>query len=353
MTMQDNRRLFDITTRHQIYIEGVKGGMFLDFQRMLAELSKELQNLFGRMKYRRLDQMTKTQLNVLLVRLRRVQYRIFGSYADDLVKQIEAFMNAEVVMTRRMFASFYEPPGVDKDGVLSDDDSAAFIPFFVSANQTTPLFGVAAITGTGAALWARLKNLPIPANGVTLLNFVKSFANSAQGQIEKIVRQAWANGISVDELVAVLMGTPGAVLGGIQQGSASQLDRIRNQGSAVIDTITQFVSSSVTAAVASAFFLRYSWNSIIDSGTTDICRSRDGKIYEFATGPKPPAHIRCRSSISPLTPTGGAYAAASLGAWLAQQPENVQRDIHNEDGVYTSKPLTLAQYESKLALILS
>jgi SPP1 gp7 family putative phage head morphogenesis protein len=349
MTMRDSRRLFDITTRNQLYVEGVKSHMFMDFQRMLAELSKELQTLFGRMRYRRLDQMNKSQLNILLVRLRRVQFRIFGSYAGQLVKQIEAFMNSSLVVSRRMFASFYEPPGVSEQGVLSDDDATAFIPLFISGNRTTPLFGVTAITGAGALLWAKLKNLPIPANGVLIENFVKSFSNSAQGQIEKIVKQAWANGLTVDELVAVLVGTPGAVLGGISQGSSSQIDRIKNQGNAVIDTLAQFVSSGASAAVASAFFLSYSWNSIVDSRTTDICLHRNGKIYEFATGPKPPAHMRCRSHITPISANGGAYAAASLVSWLASQPEPVQKDFNGG----TSQPLTLAQYESKIALILT
>jgi SPP1 gp7 family putative phage head morphogenesis protein len=344
MTLQDNRRLFDITTRNQLYIEGVKSFMFLELQRTLAELSKELQNLFSRLRYRRLDQMNKSQLNILLVRLRRIQNKIFGTYAAQLIKQIEAFINASLTVSRRMFGSFYMP--TDEE----DDDAAiAFLIWFNSQNQTTPLFGLAAITGGGAALWARLKNLPMPANGVLVESFVKAFGNSAQGQIEKIVKQAWANGLTVDELVGVLVGTPGAVLGGVQQGSASQVDRVKSQGRAVIDTVVQFGAAGVAAAVASAFFGRYAWNSILDSSTTDICRSRDGRIYEFATGPRPPAHMRCRSHITPLTPTGAAVAAASLGSWLAEQPEPVQKDF---DGGM-SQPLTLAQYESKLGLILT
>lgn len=345
MITNDNRRLFDITTRNQLYIEGVKGGMFIGFQRMLAELSKELQDLFGRLQYRKLDLMNKSQLNVLLVRLRRVQTRVFGTYAGELVKQIEAFMNASLVVNRQMFGSFALPPEEAKD----DNALVALIPWFISQNQTTPLFGVAAITGAGAALWAKLRNLPMPANGVFVESFVKAFASSAQGQVEAVVKQAWANGLTVEELVAVLVGTPGAVLGGIQQGSASQVDRIKNQGKAVIDTAVQFVAAGVAAAVSSAFFNRYAWNSILDSATTDVCRSRNGKVYEYATGPRPPAHIRCRSHITPLTPTGAAYAAASLGSWLAEQPEPVQKDFNGG----TSQPLTLAQYESKLALILS
>lgn len=348
MTMQDNRRLFDITTRHQVYVEGAKKGFFLDFQRMLAELSKELQDLFARLKYRRLDQLNKSQLNALLVKLRRIQYRIYGTYAGQLVKQIEAFMNVETVMSRRMFGSFFNPPGVDSNGVLSDDDATAFLPMYAEANRTTPLFGVAAITGAGAALWARLKNLPMPANGVTVPNFIKSFSASAQGQIERLVRQAWANGLTVDELVAVILGTPGAVLGGIRQGSASIIDRIKNQGRAVIDTITQFVSTAVVAGVASAFFASFMWNSVIDSATTDVCIHRNGKIYAFATGPRPPAHMRCRSHITPVV-GGEPYVAAGFASWLAEQPETVQKDMNGGD----VQPLTLKQYESKLRQILT
>lgn len=353
MTTIDNKRLFDITTRNQVYIEGVKGGMFLDFQRMLAELSKELQDLFGRMRYRTLDVLNKTQLSTLLVRLRRVQNRIFGSYAGQLVKQIERFMGSALSVNRRMFGSFYGPPGVDQNGLLSDEDALEFLPLFSQSNGLTSVFGLAAITTAPGKLWATLKSTPMPANGVTVVNFVKAFAASAQGQIERIVRQAWANGLSVAEVVEIIAGTPKLSLGGIAQGSSSQIDRIKNQGNAVIDTIVQYVSSGVVAGVASAFFASYAWVSIIDSGTTDICLHRDGRVFEFATGPRPPAHIRCRSHISPLSGTGDPYAAASFGSWLASQPSTVQKDMGGGEDTYTSQPLTLNQYESKLSLILT
>lgn len=352
MATLDNKRLFDVTTRHQLYVEGVKITMYRDFQVVLAELSKELQVLFARMKYRTLDALNKSQLNALLVSLRRVQYRIYGTYAKSLVKQIEAFMNADLSLTGRQYTSLLGP----YDESASEDDANEFIPLFVSQNGTSPLWGVAAIAGNNARLWATLRNLPMPANGVTFPNFVSAFSASAQGQIENIVRQAWANGLSIDELVAILTGTPGAGLGGVRQGSSSQIDRINTQGRAVIDTVVQFVTAAVGAAVGSAFFSRYVWNSIIDSGTTDICRHRDGQIFAFATGPRPPAHMRCRSHISPLMGSGGAaFATASFASWLADQPEAVQKDIagNYRNGGYTAQPLTLAQYERKLKLILA
>lgn len=37
------------------------------------------------------------------------------------------------------------------------------------------------------------------------------------------------------------------------------------------------------------------WVSVLDSRTTPVCQARDGKIYPVDSGPRPPAHIRCRS----------------------------------------------------------
>lgn len=45
---------------------------------------------------------------------------------------------------------------------------------------------------------------------------------------------------------------------------------------------------------------RVQWVSVLDGKTSDICRSRDGKIYPKGEGPRPPAHFRCRSIVIPL-----------------------------------------------------
>lgn len=351
MATLDPITLFNVTTRHALYVEGVKIGMYRDFQAMLTELSKELDALFGRLEYRTLDVLNKSQLNKLLVQLRRVQNRIYGTYANALVKQIEAFMNADLRVTKRQYASLLGPYEDD----ASEDDANEFLPLFVSQNRMSPIFGVAALTTDPAKLWANLRNLPMPANGVTFPNFISAFSASAQGGIENIVRQAWANGLSVEQLVAILKGNPGGGLGGVRQGSSSQIDRIHTQGTAVIQTVTQFVATGVAAGVASAFFSSYMWNSIIDSRTTDICRNRNGHIYPFSTGPRPPAHIRCRSHITPLPTPTAPVMASSLGTWLADQPEVVRKDLAGDfpNGEYRPQPLTLAQFERKLRYLLA
>lgn len=42
------------------------------------------------------------------------------------------------------------------------------------------------------------------------------------------------------------------------------------------------------------------WVSTLDARTTPVCQSRDGKVYPLDSGPRPPAHIRCRSTTAPV-----------------------------------------------------
>jgi SPP1 gp7 family putative phage head morphogenesis protein len=42
------------------------------------------------------------------------------------------------------------------------------------------------------------------------------------------------------------------------------------------------------------------WVSTLDARTTPICQSRDGTVYPVDSGPRPPAHFRCRSSTTPV-----------------------------------------------------
>jgi SPP1 gp7 family putative phage head morphogenesis protein len=43
------------------------------------------------------------------------------------------------------------------------------------------------------------------------------------------------------------------------------------------------------------------WVSTLDARTTPVCQSRDGKVYPLDSGPRPPAHFRCRSVTVALT----------------------------------------------------
>lgn len=349
----DTKHLFDIATRHQLYVEGVKVSLYRELQIALAELSNDLETLFARLRYRSLGDLNKGQISRLITALRQLLRRVFGPYAEALIEHLRAFMEASLSLTKRQFVGAFNST---YGATPSVEDSDAFIRNWVPGNRMSPLWGIAAITSIPSKLWATTRNLPMPANGVTLTELTSSFTTSAQKRIENMVRQAWANGTTVSELVDNLTGAPDGSLGGMRQGTASQIDRIYNQGSAVIATETQFVSQVVSAAVGSALFSEYGWNSVIDNGTTDICRHRAGNIYDYLTGPRPPAHIRCRSTIFPVgtdRTAAAGLASVSLAEWLAGQPRTIRDEFANmgTDGAHSPHLLTIGDFESKLHII--
>lgn len=360
--MFETARLFDITTRHALYVEQVKGGMFLELQKVLSELSNELGRLFGALHYRNLDALTKTQLKEFIRTLRRMTSRIFGSLAQKLIFQIEAFMYADLRLQKRVFA--YEGmrhlnKDRDPNNMPSAEDSDDFMLTWIETHRTKPIFGTAAISGDGQQLWAYLQNTPMAANGVTPGGFVVAYGASMQKRIEDLTWQGWASGVAVESLIALITGVGSVskkhmVLGGISAGSSSQIAKFFNQGKSVIDTVLHQVSQVVSSGVASAYFERYLWNAILDRGTCEICRGRDGKIFDYATGPRTPAHNRCRCSTSPVyeeSKDAAKISPMSLAAWVARQPKIVQKEWHDDyaNGDYGS--MSISQFERKLSMI--
>jgi SPP1 gp7 family putative phage head morphogenesis protein len=66
----------------------------------------------------------------------------------------------------------------------------------------------------------------------------------------------------------------------------------------------------------------------LDSRTTAICRALDGKTFPIGKGPKPPRHIRCRSTTAPVTkswdelfPSGGIDGRTKVGKKFLEMPE--------------------------------
>ena len=118
----------------------------------------------------------------------------------------------------------------------------------------------------------------------------------------------------------------------------------------------------------SALFGRYVWWSVMDGNTTEVCRSRNRKVYRYGTGPLPLAHIRCRSHTAPAT-SASDLAEETFYTWLARQPIDVQDDILGEEGgeairsgklkpndipkYEADKPLTYEQFRKKIKEVLS
>lgn len=365
MALSDNRRLYDLSARLAIYVEGVKVQQAKEFHDTLREVAFVLQKLLGRVKARTLDGLTKAQLNNLILELRASQSKLYSQYTENVMKQLQEFMAADIEVNRRVWvkAQIEEDDDSEEEGnrVISNAKAIEWIEENHSnSNLLLPVSAV--VAATAGAAWSRAINSPIPANGVYMVPFLKTFANSAQASTENIIRQAWANRMTVEETLALLVGN-----GTNRQGTSSQLQRIAVQNAAVINTVYAHVSAIASAGVAATVFSRYIWISVLDNKTTAICIGRNGRIYIYGQGPLPPGHINCRSRTAPYN--GGTPPDETFYAWMMAQPSAFQEDVLPDEifkKIKTGKiratdlsefevfqPLTIEQFRQKVRQILS
>lgn len=363
MALSDNKRLYDIATRLQVYTEGVKVQYAREFNFVLMKLRDVLEKNLRRVRYKTLDGLTKAELNKLVLTLRESQSKVYSAYTSQIIEQLKAFMAVDLEVNRRAWVTGYIELDDDEDDEIVSDNAAIQFMLDNGEKDSNPLFGIAAVTGSNDRIWSQVTNTPIPANGLYLLPFIKTFATSAQAGIENIIRKAWANRWTVEQTLTEILGTDGA-----RQGTPSQFSRISAQNAAVVHTAVAHVAAVAAAGVASVLFARYAWYSVMDASTTEICRSRNRKIYRFGSGPLPPAHIRCRSHTAPYYGASD-FADETFYTWLIRQPDNVQNDLLGEEDATelrsgaiqakdmtryeTDRPLTLAEFRRRINEILT
>ena len=108
---------------------------------------------------------------------------------------------------------------------------------------------------------------------------------------------------------------------------------VRTAISHVADSSSQLVWENNTDIIKGL-----KWVSTLDTRTTEICRTRDGKVYAVDKAPPIPAHWGCRSRKVPYlghTNIKGTRASQfgqvpddlTYGAWLKKQPLALQQEV--------------------------
>ena len=350
--------LFDILTRIQVYVEGVKLGLSNRFNVFLRKLADEITKELGKVRRDRLDQLTKAELIALVKRLNRMQAEAYSFELRFIVDQLRMFVDADAKMHKRMIASFY------LDEQCDDLAANEYFQHLRKVRLTdTPLFGWAAIDGNDfSSLWSRISNAPIPGNGMQVDSFLSSFSTSAQSSVANLVNMGYANSWTPDETLQQIVGTQGAAF---RDGC---FNTITNQARTVIDTVIAHGAALTAAAIASAVANEYEWVSVMDAHTSAICANRNGQRYQYGQGPQPPAHLNCRSHTIPVTENGD-IPHISYYNWARGQSESFLLDVYSAevaksliDGMARSadfsayratKPLSLSQFATRDQFILS
>jgi SPP1 gp7 family putative phage head morphogenesis protein len=166
----------------------------------------------------------------------------------------------------------------------------------------------------------------------------KAFDDIGTKQAElfsQAVRNGLLTGESTESIVRRLKGRLdrerlGTVNQQIQQGGLVTA-RANNQIRAIVrSSITQVNDAAMTeVALANPDVTkRYRYTAVLDSRTSPICRSLDGKIYNWGEGPAPPLHFNCRSMRVPLV-KGFAQRTLDMrqtyGEWLQANPAEKEK----------------------------
>jgi SPP1 gp7 family putative phage head morphogenesis protein len=285
MASNPNQAIFDAETRHAIYLERFGGGVARRMVRLLLAAEKDI---IGKLKDLP-DGPTKTQQAALLKTVRARISDLAADFRDDLTKELLELAAYEAGFTRDMFAEAYA--GRD----------AAF--------QRVPLEAVRAAAMSrpfqGIHLrWARPEE---HASELVLRNF-----RAAQGEIER----GFIEGESISAITARIRPL-------IEVKAARDVETIAITAVKHIGSVARQEFHRLNPGVVA----QERWNAVLDGRTSEVCRSRDGKMFEVGKGPQPPAHPRCRSTRVGIGSDYPPPTKRTYDQWLRTQSAEVQDEI--------------------------
>jgi hypothetical protein len=322
---------FDAYTRHQVYVEGYKNGQAQDAETLYEEITAAIIISLNKLALNNMGELTKKALLALTRDVTARMKKLFGKQIELTTEAIKAFMNVDL----RIMAA------------LTQDASGK--PFPVNTmNRDT--------------LWSRIFNDPMGATGVTPGDAFLEAQTAAIAAVVAAIRAAWADNVELAAFIRSLVGTRALLF------KDGLLARQRRRFATAIETGIQHVTTGVQFQLGRLTASHYVWCSILDSRTTEICRSRNGVSYEYGSGPRPPAHWNCRSFTIPATIVN-VEEIPTFYTWIKRQPSGVQDDVLGPTrgrelrdgrikadqlpGFDRARPLTVSEYGDKLNKILA
>lgn len=291
-----NEALLDRSIRHSIHMERLKAGEVRKIVRLLdddvlpdiqARLDRALQRSLTPYRMRQALQTTREMVNAGFI-------RINAEHRESLVNLAKAEGRFQKSLIRDVLQPFLE--------VDVQSPSAQTLRSMVTSR---------------------------PFEGETLNRWWRSVGARTQVNLERQLRIGWAQGDTIPQLTSRFRGVYGGT---------------RRDASAIVRTATTHVS-------AQARELTYEENddlieevlfvATLDSRTTLLCASYDGKTFKIGEGPRPPLHFACRSTTVPvikgaeelgLPPAmrasvdGQVPASTTYPEWLKNQSAEVQAE---------------------------
>mgnify|MGYP007071586246 CR=1 FL=1 len=290
--MPTGERIVDEAVRHRIALGRYSN---TTVRRVLALLNRVEASVIERLARADNEGLTRANLDALLYEVRALQADGWTLVRDRLNSDLAGLAGGEA------------------------DFAARLVRLGAGAASIEAVTGVPTASQVVAAANAR------PFQGRFLREWLADAEEGAAKRVRQAIQQGFVEGRSVSELIRQIRGTKAA---NYRDGI---LEISRRGAEAMVRTAITHVSNVAHQETYTAFgpdvVSGVMWVATLDARTTDICASRDGTIYPVDSGPRPPAHVNCRSTTAPAILGMEPVKRQTYAEWFAKQPAAVQDDI--------------------------
>lgn len=134
-----------------------------------------------------------------------------------------------------------------------------------------------------------------PSLGHLVSNIIRHMTSSTKQIMLTQIRQGLQQGRSIQQIVRAIAGTKAA------KRKDGALSTVINSIRRDVNTLVNHVTNTVyEMAYKAAGIKKVKFVAVLDSKTSEQCRSLNGKVYDISKPyPKPPLHYNCRSKVRP------------------------------------------------------
>lgn len=299
--------MVEAAVRNQVFLERLKSGEVRKFAPFLREMDREIRERLSRAD---LTSFQRGRLESLLAEIDGLMLAILNRYQGELTADLVDLANYEAGFEAR------------------------------SLERIAPIVTTPSIEQVRSAVMTRPLSVRGAGGGQLLQTFIEDWTRAERKAVTGAIRRGFFEGQTNDQIIRAIRGTRAL------NYTDGVLDLTRRHAEAVVRTAVQHAASVARAETWTQnadITDGYEWVSTLDSRTTTICRTLDGKVYETGKGPLPPAHVNCRSSAVPrindeflqgfldtqerASQYGPVDAKTTYYEWLKRQPVAFQNEV--------------------------
>jgi SPP1 gp7 family putative phage head morphogenesis protein len=260
--MATSEALIQTTVRHQVLLERLKSGEVNRFTKFLKQIDSDLKE---RLLNDDLTNFSRTRLERLLVEVENALSGVFGEFQQEL------------------------------EGGLSD--LAEYEAGFEAASIDDALESFESVVPASSQVRAAIFSAPLSVRGAgggkLLEPFIADWSTGEKTRVIGAIRQGVFEGQTNFQIIQAIRGTrANKYTDGILATTSRNAEAIVRTAVQHVSSVARFETWQENTAVVKG----YKWVSTLDGRTSTQCRSLDGQVFKLGKGPKPPIHIRCRST---------------------------------------------------------